>query len=160
MHSIFHGTALSALGIALVSTTLVGPVQPPSPRATIKDVGWIEGTWSSTSGTRTVEERWTPPAGGAMLAVSRTLKGDRLVEFEYLRIVEREGTLVYIAQPGGRPPTEFRLTNIEGKTVTFENPAHDFPKAIAYTARPDGSLEVSISGEGGQRKQSWDFERK
>jgi hypothetical protein len=36
------------------------------------------------------EERWTPPAG-AMLAVSRTLKGDRMVAFEFLRIVERDG---------------------------------------------------------------------
>ena len=72
----------------------------------------MEGTWVSSAGARIVEERWTPPGGGTMLAVSRTLSGERLVEFEYLRIVERDGSLVYIAQPGGRPPTEFPLTRI------------------------------------------------
>jgi hypothetical protein len=42
-----------------------------------------------------------------MPAVSRTLKDGRMAGFESLRIVERDGGLVYIAQPGGRPPTEF-----------------------------------------------------
>ena len=95
-----------------------------------------------------------------MFAVSRTVTGDRLVEFEYLRIVERDGGLLYIAQPNGQPPTEFRLTHLDGKSVIFENPAHDFPKVIAYQARPDGALEASISGEKGQKKMSWEFERK
>jgi Domain of unknown function (DUF6265) len=135
------------------------PQQTP-PRVTIREVAWLEGTWVSTAGPRTVEERWTPPGGGAMLAVSRTLNGERLVEFEYLRIIERDGTLVYVAQPGGRPPTDFQLTHLEGKSATFENPSHDFPKIVTYKARPDGSLEASISGEQGQRRMSWVFERK
>jgi hypothetical protein len=156
MHSILRCVGLSALALA---TSGFGTLQTP-PRATIKDVGWIEGTWTSTSGARTVEERWTSGAGGTMFAVARTLDGERLVEFEYLRIVERDGSLVYIAQPGGQPPTEFRLTHMEGKAVTFENPSHDFPKVIAYKTRPDGSLEASISGAQGQRALSWVFERK
>jgi hypothetical protein len=86
-----------------------------------------------------------PPAGGAMLAVSRTVKGDRMTAFEFLRIVERDGGLVYVAQPGGRPPTEFVLTAIGADSATFENPAHDFPKRIRYAKRADGSLEASVS---------------
>ena len=69
-----------------------------------------------------------------MLAVSRTIKDDRLAAFEFLRIVERDGGLVYIAQPNGRPPTEFVLTGMTADSATFENPAHDFPKMIRYTA--------------------------
>ena len=80
-----------------------------------------------------------------MLAVSRTLKGDRMTGFEFLRIVERNGGLVYIAQPGGRPPTEFVLTRISAESATFENPAHDFPKMIRYAKRPDGTLEARVS---------------
>ena len=80
-----------------------------------------------------------------MLAVSRTLKGDRMVAFEFLRIVERDGRLIYIAQPDGRPPTEFTLTAITADSVTFENPMHDFPKMIRYTKRADGALEARVS---------------
>jgi hypothetical protein len=91
-----------------------------------------------------------------MLAVSRTLKGDRMVVFEFLRIVERDGSLLYIAQPNGRPPTEFMLTSITGDSVTFENPTHDFPKVIRYSKRADGSLEARVS-DGGQKAEVFVF---
>jgi hypothetical protein len=94
----------------------------------------------------------------AWLAVSRTLKGDRMIAFEFLRIVERSGGLVYMAQPEGRPPTDFVLTEIATESATFENPAHDFPKMIRYAKRPDGSLEARIS-DGAQRAQSFVFRR-
>jgi hypothetical protein len=93
-----------------------------------------------------------------MLGVSRTLKGDRMVAFEFLRIVERNGGLIYIAQPEGRPPTEFTLTAVTADSVTFENPAHDFPKVIRYSRRADGSLEARVS-DGGQKSQSFVFKR-
>jgi hypothetical protein len=81
-----------------------------------------------------------------------------MVAFEFLRIVERNGGLVYIAQPDGRPPTDFVLTDIGADSATFENPAHDFPKMIRYAKQPDGSLEARIS-DGGQRAQSFVFRR-
>jgi len=133
------------------------PARPPA-RASIAQVAWIAGTWSGGAGGATFEERWTPPAGGAMLAVSRTLKGDRMVAFEFLRIVERSAGLVYIAQPDGRPPTDFVLTEITSDSATFENPSHDFPKMIRYAKQPDGSLEARIS-DGGQRAQAFVFRR-
>jgi hypothetical protein len=105
-------------------------------RGAIAHLAWLAGTWNGSDGPLRFEERWTPPAGGAMLAVSRTLKGDRMVAFEFLRIVERDGRLIYIAQPNGRPPTEFTMTAITADSVTFENPRHDFPKMIRYTNTP------------------------
>lgn len=128
------------------------------PRATIADVAWIGGNWVGSSGAVTFEERWTPPAGEAMLAVARTIKGPRMVAFEFLRIIQRDGTLVYVAQPSGRPPTEFTLTAIDADSATFENPAHDFPKMIRYARRPDGSLEARTSG-GAEKAQTFTFRR-
>lgn len=145
---------------ALVTTSATAAAQTPRPpaKASISQVAWIAGTWSGGAGGTTFEERWTPPAGGAMLAVSRTLKGDRMVAFEFLRIVERNGGLVYVAQPDGRPPTDFVLTEIAADSATFENPSHDFPKMIRYAKQADGSLEARIS-DGGQRAQSFVFRR-
>ena len=150
---------LFALVLAALATTssAAQTVRPPA-KATIAQIAWIAGTWSGGGGGATFEERWTPPAGGAMLAVSRTLKGDRMVAFEFLRIVERNGGLVYVAQPDGRPPTDFVLTEIAADSATFENPSHDFPKMIRYARQADGSLEARIS-DGGQRAQSFVFRR-
>jgi hypothetical protein len=127
-------------------------------RAAISQLAWLAGAWQGGDGRVTLEERWAPPAGGAMLAVSRTIKGDRMVAFEFLRIVERDGGLVYIAQPNGRPPTEFVLTEASADAATFENPSHDFPKMIRYGMRPDGLLEARVS-DGGQRGQTFVFRR-
>jgi len=128
----------------------------PATRGTVAQLAWLTGTWRGGDGPVSFEERWTPPAGGAMLAVSRTLKGDRMVAFEFLRIVERDGRLIYIAQPNGRPPTEFILTAITPDSVTFENPMHDFPKMIRYTRRADGALEARVS-DGGQKAETFVF---
>jgi uncharacterized protein DUF6265 len=126
--------------------------------ATVAQLSWLAGTWSGGDGPVSFEERWTPPAAGAMLGVSRTLKGDRMLSFEFLRIVERDGSLVYIAQPGGRPPTEFALTAITADSVTFENPTHDFPKMIRYSRRADGWLEARVS-DGNQKAETLLFKK-
>ena len=71
--------------------------------------------------------------------------------FEFLRIEERADGVFYVAQPGGRPPTEFKLTKLEGNSVVFENPQHDHPKIIRY--RPgDGALVVEIEGDEGKQE--------
>ena len=103
---LMHLLRMLGVVIVILVTAAGAPGQTGRATATIKDVAWLEGTWVSASGQRTVEERWTPPAGGVMFAVSRTLTGDRLAEFEYLRIVERGGGLYYVAQPNGRPLVE------------------------------------------------------
>lgn len=123
--------------------------------ASIAQVSWIAGVWSGTTGQTTVEERWTPASGGSMLAVARALRGETMRSFEFLCIAERDGGLVYTAMPNGRtPPTHFTLTSISADAATFENPAHDFPKVIRYTKRPDGSLETMVAGEGGRKPQT------
>jgi hypothetical protein len=142
--------ALSLLVFAVGLDAQTSPV-----RASIAQVAWLAGNWAG-GGSVALEERWTAPAGGAMLAVSRTIKGDRMVAFEFLRIVERDGTLVYIAQPDGRPPTEFRLSAITADSATFENKAHDFPKVIAYTKKADGTLEARVS-DGGEKGETFAF---
>jgi len=143
------------LSLALAATCVAA--QKPA-QASIADVKWLAGAWTSDAKPVLFEERWTPPAGGAMLATARTVKGDRMVAFEFLRIVERDGGLVYIAQPGGRPPTDFVMTALTAQSVTFENPAHDFPKMIRYTLGPDGVLVATVS-DGGTRAQTFRFTR-
>jgi hypothetical protein len=158
-HIAMHATALLLLALVFGSQSPAPPGGPAPARATLPQLAWLAGEWTGTQGRASIEERWTPAGGGAMLAVSRTIANDRLVAFEFLRIVERGGGLVYIAQPNGRPPTEFALTTIEAASATFENPSHDFPKIIRYSRRDDGSLEATISGANGDRAQSFVFTR-
>jgi hypothetical protein len=137
------------------TTEAMAPLAAPLPSnkaaATIADAAWVGGLWVS-EGASTVEERWTPQAGGSMLAIGRTLRGTSMSAFEYLCIVERDGSLVYSAMPNGRSPaTDFVLTQLAPDSLTFENPQHDFPKVIKYSKKADGTLETAISGAPGSR---------
>jgi hypothetical protein len=130
---------------------------PAKTRATIAQLAWMSGVWVSTSGS---EERWTPPAGGSMLGVARSLRNGVMIEFEFLCLVERGGGVVYQAMPNARTPaTDFALTRIDHNSATFENPAHDFPKSIRYTLGADGTLEAVVSGDSTRRAQTFRFKR-
>lgn len=94
------------------------------------------------------------------MAVARTLRGTALASFEFLCIVERAGTLVYVAMPDGRTPTFFTLTGITDGSAVFENPTHDYPKMIRYTRSSDGTtLETMIAGANGTRPQTVSLKR-
>lgn len=137
------------------------PTPAPAP-ATIDDMAWLEGAWVGTrgeGGAISMEERWTPPLGGAMLGVSRTVSRGSMRGFEFLRIVERDGGLVYFAQPGGRSPTEFVLTELTATRAVFENPRHDSPQRIVYEVSPDGGLTASIGFAKGGRPRPFQFQR-
>lgn len=140
------------------------PATPPPPvkmaSASLAQMSWLSGNWAGTSGTTATEERWTAATGGAMHAVSRTMRGTSLTAFEFLCIAEQHGGLVYTAMPNARTPaTDFFLTAIDATSATFENPLHDFPKSIRYVLKPDGSLDAIVSGQAGQRSTTFTFRK-
>ena len=95
-----------------------------------------------------------------MIGVSRTIRDGLQTAFEFLCIVERDGSLVYQAMPNGRSPaTDFTLTKIDENNAIFENPTHDFPKMIRYTRREDGSLQAVVSGAPGSKPITFSFKR-
>ncbi len=132
---------------------------PTPAKATIGDMKWLAGAWIGTRGKSSIEERWSPPLGGAMLGVSRTVSRskNKMVGFEYLRIIERDGGLVYVAQPGGRAPTEFTLTKLDKSSAVFMNPRHDYPQRIVYELSAEGNLTATIGFAKGGEGRSFEF---
>jgi hypothetical protein len=117
-------------------------------RPALADLAWLAGTWTFERNGRTVTEHWLPPAGGTMLGVSRTVAGERTVEYEFIVLRETaEGGLVFEAHPSGQAGAEFPLVRWSARELVFENTAHDFPQRIVYTLNDDGSLLAAIEGE-------------
>lgn len=135
---------------------------PTPAKATIDDLAWLSGAWVGTrgrTGATSIEERWSPPLGGALLGVSRTVSRGEMRSFEFLRIVERDGGLVYFAQPGGRSPTEFVLTELSTTRAVFDNPRHDYPKRIVYQLSDEDGLNVSIGFIKGGKPPRFEYKR-
>ena len=142
-----------AAGLALL---LLGASEP----ASVADLDWMAGAWSREDGARWTEESWTSPRGGVMLGHSRSGAGDRLREFEYLRVQAGEdGVPVYIAQPGGQAPTLFKLVARDAASATFENAAHDYPQRIRYV-RDGDVMTATISLIDGSKAVSWVYKRR
>jgi hypothetical protein len=142
-----HRWTLAVLVLAGCAWSLVVAAEPAQPRAA--DLAWLTGCWASGTPEEGSEECWLPPRNGLLLGLNRSWKGDR-VAFEYLRIAEEEGTLVYHASPGGGPSTPFRWTAGGPGSATFENPEHDFPQRLVYRLEGD-ELRARVEAEAGER---------
>jgi hypothetical protein len=144
---------LCTLVLSAVSIGVSAAQAPPG----IERVGWLAGCWGRSAGARVVEEQWMRPRGGLMLGAGRTVEGDSLIEFEQVRILEREGRLVYAAAPSGQTPAEFTSIAVTDSSVTFENLAHDFPQRILYRRVGRDSLVARIEGMRGGKLRGVDF---
>ena len=132
---------------ALALTILLSPETDRA--ASIDDLKWLAGCWEMKNGERLTEEQWMMPRGGVMMGMSRTVRGQTLVEFEQVRIETRGSDLYYVASPARQATAEFKATSTSADQVTFENPAHDFPTKIAYRRQGADSLVASIEGQRG-----------
>ena len=153
---LFLAAMFAAVGSA-GGASLAIPAAGPATK--LADLAWIAGSWRTAPGGRVqIEEHWMQPAGDSMLGMSRTVAGDRTVEFEYLRLEQRGEDIFYVAHPKGPSPgTDFKLTRLTGQEAVFENPTHDFPKRIIYRKGADGSLMASIDGGEGTRAMKFNY---
>ena len=123
-----------------------------------KPIAWLAGCWVQQGREAGSAEQWMAPAGGVMLGMARIVKGGRAVEFEFLQIrADAEGRLVYIAQPQGRPPTEFKLLRQGDAEAVFENPGHDFPQRVLYRLAAPDRLVARIEGMMNGKERGIDF---
>jgi hypothetical protein len=122
----------------------------------LSDLGWMAGCWEMNNEKRgmLITEMWMRPSGDAMLGVGRTMKAGKLIDFEFLRIVEDANGIAYVSRPSGnKEDTAFKLIKSASGEVVFENPTHDFPQRIIYkrngekmTARIEGTTDGKLKG--------------
>src|SRR5829696_538836 len=66
----------------------------------VSKLAWIGGCWQrSARNGSVIDEQWMAPKAEMMMGMSRTVRGDSLIEYEQLRIFERAGKAVYHAAP-------------------------------------------------------------
>ena len=124
---------------------------------TVTDVAWLSGCWELTRNDRHIVEQWTKPEGGTLLGMSRTVRGEKTVEYEFIVIREANGRLEYVAKPSGQPEAVFTAARVSADEVVFENPQHDFPTKISYRRQVDGGLLARIEGVRGGQNRAIEF---
>jgi hypothetical protein len=144
--------ALRAVLTALVATGAAQASSPPPLPA------WLSGCWQGEGRSAGITEAWTNGRIGRMLGLGQTLRGAR-GSFEFMQIATAaDAALVFIAQPGARPPVQFRAVTVEPARIVFANPDHDAPKTIEY--RRDGDrLLVLLDAAAADAPPSFTFRR-
>jgi len=125
----------------------------------IESLGWLAGCWEGNySNGRTVSENWMKPLGNIMMGMSRTVKNEKTVDFENVRLEgSANGSIHYIAHPSGQKEASFALVKLEGKRAVFKNLQHDFPQRIIYHLVTADSLVARIEGSINGKERSSDF---
>lgn len=150
------GRALLVISSALTSVNAVAA------DADITSLAWLTGCWQAEKGETGSGEHWLPPAGGTMFGVSRTVKNGKTVAFEFIQLrVNSDGKLVFIALPSGQKEATFVASAVGDRSVTFENPQHDFPQKVSYQLQSDDRLVARIEAirNGGHRSVDFPMKR-
>lgn len=143
--------------LAPAAASAQAPASTPAD-ATLADLAFMTGCWRGEfANGGALEEVYTAPSSNLMLGLSRYLRGESAVQFEFSRITADSSGIALLPFPGGRPSEHaFRLTAVEADRATFEAPEHDFPKRIRYARGADGSLTARIDGgTDDSRSQEW-----
>ena len=144
-----------ALAMLLSTAVLLGGAALPRLQLTFQppaldNFAWMAGEWQMVRGATCIEERWMPPANDMLIGMSRTVQNGRTTSFEFMRIVSRDDGIYFVAQPGGRPPVDFKLAAASGSEAVFVNPGlADHLKRIVYRRSGPGELTARVEGEDG-----------
>jgi len=136
---------------------LILAAQIAGPPAAIDQMAWLKGCWIQAKPSGAVEELWMGPGGGVMLGLGRTLKDGKLREYEFVRIIETDGSLAYIAKPSGQDEATFPLKSLTPDEAVFENLAHDFPQRVVYRRQGPDAVTGQIEGQIGGQARRVDF---
>jgi hypothetical protein len=115
--------------------------------APIDQLAWLSGCWSADGGEAGSLEQWTSKAGDSMMGMSRTIKGGKVANYEFMRITTaNDGALIFNAQPSGQDGASFTAIKLTDTEVVFENSGQDFPQRVIYRYEAPATLRASIEG--------------
>lgn len=92
-----------------------------------------------------------------MLGMARTVIDGALREFEYVRIVDVNGALIYHAEPSGQKPADFKAKSVSAEELVFEELAHDFPQRVRYRRLSADSMVARVEGTLNGKDRAVDF---
>jgi hypothetical protein len=131
---------LAAGAVAAHSSAAPGPLEP---------LRFMAGCWQGTGANgQIVEEHYTAPSANLILGMTRYSRKEVATGYEFYTIAWQDSTVVYTPRLEGQQPVPFRLASMDGRSVAWENPAHDFPTRIAYRRVAGDSLVARIEGPG------------
>lgn len=135
-----------------------------SPPATLEAAAWLAGHWVGEGLGGVSEEIWSPPAGGAMMGAYRLLSDGKPVFYEFLLLVEENGSLILKLKhfhpdltgwEEKRDFVDFPLVAVEPGAVHFDG--------LSFARHADGTLGIYLllrdRASGAEREETFRLRR-
>ena len=160
-----------ACGVLLLragSVTMQGQSAPAPPKATVDQLAWVAGAWTATLGDRTVEQHWSAPAAGSIIAMYRSIRGGKATLYELLAM-ENEGDGVVlrikhfapgaglVSQEAKDESMNHTLVKIEERTAVFEGGAAGNPVRITFRSPDAATLNITVERQREGKPVSTEF---
>ncbi len=130
------------------SIVVLGQLKIANQASKLDDLAWFIGQWKQIEGPDLVSvEEWKRNSPTLYTGKAWTTYQLDTVHVESIELRLEEGEVYYIPTViENKGPVRFKMTHLDGKSVLFENPTHDFPQKISYEALGDTMLMAKISG--------------
>jgi hypothetical protein len=152
--------ASSLCGLAAMAAGVAVSAQAPAPaapvKATVEQLAWVAGAWTGKLGQRTVEQHWSAPLGGSIIAMYRSIQADKATLYELLAI-EQEGENVVlrikhfapgpglVSQEAKDESVNQTLVKLEDRLAVFEGGTPASPVRITFTSPDPATLNITVA---------------
>ncbi len=136
------------LGFTMTMVASLGNAAEPT--TSIDTLAWMEGSWAGPTGPSRLEETWSAPAGGTMIAAVRMTTGEETSMAELIIINEEDNGLTLRLQQYSRkheprfPAQPLRMTEQSSNSVTFEATGPGGLKKITYSRPKDDEFNIHV----------------
>lgn len=146
--------------------TAAGSAAPA--KATVDQLAWVTGAWTGRLGERTIEQHWSAPLAGSIVAMYRSIQGNRATLYELLAMEqEGEGVVLRIkhfapgaglvSQEAKDQSIDHTLVRLEDRTAVFEGGAGPIPTRITFTHPDPDTLNITVARQRDGKPVSTEF---
>lgn len=151
-----------AAGVALCLFALSGGTaaraQAPAPapaKATVDRLAWVAGAWTGTLGDRTIEQHWSAPVAGSIVAMYRSIRAGKPLLYELLAMEnDGEGVVLRIkhfapgvglvSQEAKDQSMDHALVQAGERMAVFQGGTAESPVRITFTQPDPNALTILV----------------
>ena len=144
---------VATIYIALLALASQGWAEPAGDTSQLAKLAWLEGNWRGPLGRDEIEERWSAPDAGSIVASVRFTRDGTTRMFELITIQARNGTLELNLQQFRADltsiksePEALRLKHLDDRRAEFaSNHGAGGLAGVAYELTQEGRLRIEVS---------------
>jgi hypothetical protein len=154
MQMMVRWVAAAVLVMVTAANALAQTATAPA-KATIDQLSWVAGAWTGTLGDRTVEQHWSAPLGGSIIAMYRSVQNNKATLYELLAIEqEGEGLALRIkhfapgpglvGQEAKDESANHTLIKLEDRLAVFEGGTPASPVHVTFRSPDSSTLNITV----------------